>query len=319
MKQKVLLIDTLHHSFSDLLRDAGFEVVEGYSLSRDEIKIRLNEFAGVAIRSRFKIDADLLSAADELKFIARAGAGMENIDVHAANAKGITCLSAPEGNKDAVAEHAIAMLLALFNHIIRADAEVRNGLWRREENRGIELQGKTIAIIGFGNMGSTFAKRLRGFDVNILAYDKYITINKNAFPWVQQVELNEIYKHAEIVSLHLPLTAETNYFVDDKFLSSFSKPVWLINTARGKNVNTQALVEALKNGRVKGAALDVLEYEALSFEQLDASSFPEPFKYLVASDKVILSPHIAGWTHESNEKIAKVLAEKIINLYKEFT
>jgi len=204
------------------------------------------------------------------------------------------------------------MLLMLFNNLKRADSEVRTGIWKREENRGVELQGKTIGIIGFGNMGSAFAEKLKGFGVNILVYDKYITVDATKFPFVTQTTLQTVFDEATILSLHVPLTNETNYLVNDDFLHHFKNPIYLINTARGKVVNTAALVNHLKSGTVLGACLDVLEYESLSFEQLAQTNMPEAFQYLIASDKVILSPHIAGWTHESNEKIARVLATKII-------
>lgn len=294
------------------MSEAGIECDDGTHLSKEEIWPIINEYDGIAIRSRFKIDKDFLEHCNRLKFIARAGAGMENIEVHVAEAKGITCINAPEGNRDAVGEHAIGMLLMLFNHLKRADAEVRQGIWKREENRGTELQGKTIGIIGFGNMGSAFAEKLRGFGVQILAYDKYIRIDQSVYPFVIQIALEKIFAETDILSLHVPLTAETNYLVNDHFLKQFKKPIYVINTSRGKVVDTNALVNQIKGGRVIGACLDVLEYESISFEQLAHANMPEAFQYLVQSEKVILSPHIGGWTHESNEKIARVLAEKII-------
>ncbi len=313
---KVLIIDTIHPVFNHLINQAGIECGDGTHLSKDEILESINEYDGIQIRSRFKIDKDFLEKCNRLKFIARAGAGMENIDVRVASEKGIACINAPEGNRDAVGEHAIGMLLMLFNHLKRADAEVRQGIWKREENRGIELQGKTIGIIGFGNMGSAFAEKLRGFGVQILAYDKYIAISQTVFPFVIQTSLEKIFKETDILSLHVPLTAETNYLVNDHFLQQFKKPIYLINTSRGKVVETNALVNQIKAGRVIGACLDVLEYESISFEQLAHANMPEAFQYLVQSEKVILSPHIGGWTHESNEKIARVLAEKIIQVLK---
>ena len=312
---KVLLIDTMHPSFSEILIENGIEVVEGYHLSREEILASINTYSGLAIRSRFKLDASFLeTAATSIKVIGRAGAGMENIDVMHATKLGIQCVNAPEGNRDAVGEHAIGMLLMLMNHLRRADAEVRNGIWRREENRGDELEGKTVGLIGFGNMGSAFARRLIGFGVRILVVDPYITISKEKFPHVEQVDMSTLHREADVVSLHVPLTEETKNMINREWFAALSKPIWFINTARGKNVVTADLTEAIENGIVRGAALDVLEYEAISFEKIDAASLPLPFQYLVKSDRVVLSPHIAGWTHESNEKIARVLARKMIDI-----
>jgi D-3-phosphoglycerate dehydrogenase len=315
MKGKILLIDTLHPSFKSSLELLGFVCDEGYAMSKDEILSIIKDYNGVAIRSRFKIDADFLSKASHLTFIARAGAGMENIDAEAASKHGINLINAPEGNRDAVGEHAIGMLLAMMNHLLRADNEVRHGIWKREENRGDEIQGKTIGIIGFGNMGTAFAKKLQGFEVNMLVYDPYIKIDQQQYPYVKQVSIDTIFEQADIISLHVPLTAETNKMVNADFLSKFKKPIRLINTARGKVVETAALTDAMKKGTVLNVALDVLEYESISFENLDASQLPEPFQYLIKSDRAILSPHIGGWTHESNEKIAQTMVTKITKLF----
>ena len=312
---KILLIDTMHASFSKTLQENGIEIVEGYHLSREEILSSISEYSGIAIRSRFKLDASFLdAAAGSVKVIGRAGAGMENIDVKHASKLGIQCVNAPEGNRDAVGEHAIGMLLMLMNHLRRADAEVRNGIWRREENRGDELEGKTVGLIGFGNMGSAFARRLTGFGVRILVVDPYITISKEKFPHVEQVDMATLQREADVVSLHVPLTDETRNMINRQWFTALSKPIWFINTARGKNLVTVDLTEAIENGIVRGAALDVLEYEAISFEKIDSASLPLPFQYLIKSDRVVLSPHIAGWTHESNEKIARFLAQKMIDV-----
>ncbi|MFM7016207.1 MAG: NAD(P)-dependent oxidoreductase [Bacteroidota bacterium] len=313
----VLLIDTLHPAFIETLKANGVKYVEGYHFSKEEIIAQQEKYNGMAIRSRFKLDADFLNNLTHTAVIGRAGAGMENIDASAAKENNITLVNAPEGNKDAVGEHAIGMLLALNNHLIRVNQEVRNGIWKREENRGIEIQGKTVAVIGFGNMGKAFAKKLQGFECTILVYDPYLDINKAEFPYVTQVDLPKIYEDADIVSLHVPLTEETNQMVDHRFIYSFKKEITLINTARGKVVNTLSLVEAMNDKKVKYAALDVLEYEATSFENLDASQLPEAFQYLIQSDRVLLSPHIAGWTLESNIKIATILANKMIAVFKE--
>jgi len=316
-KPVVLLIDTLHPSFIDTLTQHGVDYVEGYHMTKEEILSQQENYNGMAIRSRFKLDEAFLNTLTNTVVIGRAGAGMENIDANATANNNITLVNAPEGNKDAVGEHAIGMLLALNNHLIRVNQEVRNGIWKREENRGVEIQGKTIAVIGFGNMGKAFAKKLQGFEVNIIVYDPYITISKNEFPYATQVSLEEVFSQADIISLHVPLTEETNQMVNESFFNSFKKEITLINTARGKVVNTQALVNAMEAGNVKYAALDVLEYESVSFENLDASKLPEAFQYLIKSERVLLSPHIAGWTLESNVKIATTMANKMIAVFKE--
>ena len=316
-KPVVLLIDTLHPSFIDTLTQHGVDYVEGYHMTKEGILSQQENYNGMAIRSRFKIDEAFLNTLTNTVVIGRAGAGMENIDAIAAAKNNITLINAPEGNKDAVGEHAIGMLLALNNHLIRVNQEVRNGIWKREENRGVEIQGKTIAVIGFGNMGKAFAKKLQGFETNIIVYDPYITISKTEFSYVTQVSLEEVFNQADIISLHVPLTEETNQMVNESFLNSFKKEITLVNTARGKVVNTQSLVDGMKSRKVKYAALDVLEYESVSFENLDASKLPEAFQYLIKSDRVLLSPHIAGWTLESNVKIATTMANKMIAVFKE--
>lgn len=311
---KILIIDSIHPSFKKIVEEKGFVCEDGTGWNKEEIILKINNYTGVVIRSRFKLDKDFLSHADNLKFIARAGAGMENIDVHYATSKGIACLNSPEGNRDAVGEHAIGMLLSLFNNLNKAGSEVRKGIWLREENRGVELQGKTVGIIGFGNMGSTFAKKLSGFEVNIIAYDKYIAIDSIKFPFVQQVSMEKIFEESDILSLHIPLTDETQYLVNDDFINRFKKNIYIINTSRGPILNTADLVKNLKKGKVKGACLDVLEYESTSFENFSSNDIPELMQYLMTSDKVILTPHIAGWTFESNEKMAKTLTAKVLEL-----
>jgi D-3-phosphoglycerate dehydrogenase len=266
------------------------------------------------LRSKFKITKEIIDSAPNLKCIARVGAGMENIDVEYATQKGIACVNSPEGNRDAVAEHALGMLLALFNNLVKANAEVRDGKWLREENRGVEFCGKTIGIIGYGNMGAAFAQRLQGFGVNVLAYDKYKTNFGNDF--IKESRLEDIFEQADILSLHTPLTEETHYLINDAFIKQFKKNIYVVNTARGKCLNTTDLVKNLESGKVLGACLDVLEYEAVSFEGIDEKEIPQPLQYLLRSDKVILTPHIAGWTKESNIKLAEFLAEKIITVLK---
>ena len=313
--KKILIIDTIHPVFKELLTAHDFTVVDGTAYSKKEIINIIHDFSGLVIRSRFKLDKEILENASSLDFIARAGAGMENIDVPYAEEKGIACINAPEANRVAVGEHALAMLLSLFNKIVIVDKQVRKGQWSREENRGIELTGKTVGIIGFGNMGSAFAEVLRGFNVSILAYDKYLKIDTGNYPNVQQVDLPEIFKSADVLSLHVPLTAETEYFVDAGFFRQFRKYIYIINTSRGKVINTNDLVAAMKSGKVLGACLDVIEYERASFEQLSTDQLPDAWHFLINCENVVLSPHIAGWTMESHRKISEVLANKVIQLF----
>lgn len=312
-KKKVLFVDTAHPWLDEALTQLGFECTWATGNDRQEILKMLPGMDGAIIRSKMKFDREALDHADSLKFIGRVGAGMENIDVEYATSKGIACLSAPEGNRDAVGEHALGMLLALMNHLLRVDAEVRKGIWIREGNRGTEIGGKTVAIIGYGNMGSSFAEKLSGFGANVIAYDKFKTGFSELF--VKEVQMEEIFAEADILSLHVPLSDETRGMVDQSFLAGFKKPIYVINTARGQCLDTTALMDALDDGKVLGAALDVLEYEKLSFENLDKDALPETFKRLIRSKKVILSPHIAGWSHESGYKMADVLVQKISALF----
>jgi len=305
---RVLFIDRVHPSLKNNLKENYLVCDESYHLSKEEIEKMIHNYEGIIIRSRFTIDSDFIKKAKNLKFIARAGSGLENIDVKFAQSKNIKCFNASEGNRQAVAEHAIGMILSLFNNLNTADREVRNGKWEREGNRGIELEGKTVGIIGFGNTGSAFANALQGFRVKILAYDKYLT----DYPFQNSME--EIYKQSDIVSLHIPLTEETRGLVNDNFINNFEKDFYFINTARGKCANTKSIVNSLKNGKLKGACLDVLEHEKTSFENLSKIGFADEMKYLINSEKTILSSHIAGWTIESNVKIAKILTEKILDI-----
>jgi D-3-phosphoglycerate dehydrogenase len=309
--KKVIFIDSVHPILAERLEAAGYVCEWKNELNRDEILSILKDYEGAVIRSKFKFDREVFDASPNLKWIARSGAGMENIDTQLAKKRGVKCFNSPEGNRDAVAEHAIGMLLMLFNQLIQADTEVRKGEWNREKNRGIELKGKTVGILGFGFMGEAFAQRLQGFGVNVIAYDKYRSNFGNDF--IQEVDLPTLFKQTDVLSIHLPLTEETTFMVDANFINQFKKPIYLINTARGKNVKTADLIAALKSGKVLGACLDVLEYEKSSFESLKADELPEPFQYLKNSNKVILSPHVAGWTHESYAKLSSVLAEKILN------
>jgi D-3-phosphoglycerate dehydrogenase len=301
---KILFIDTVHPLLKQELEKENHICDTAYNKSKTEIEQIISNYQGIIIRSRFKIDKQFIDCGSNLKFIARAGSGLENIDVDYAENKNIHCYNAAEGNRQAVAEHALGMLLSLFNNLNTADQEIRNGVWEREGNRGIELAGKTVAIIGYGNNGSAFAKVLKGFNVKILAYDKYLK------DYSYKNTMESIYNEADIVSLHIPLTEETTYLVDDKFINSFEKNIYLINSARGKCTNTKHLVAALENGKIKGVCLDVFEYEKTSFENLSQEGFTNDMQNLMNSKNTILSPHIAGWTKESNVKIAEVLLNK---------
>jgi len=307
---KILFVDTVHPYLEEKLKEKGFSTFHFSSTNKNEFIAQVGEYDGLVIRSKFLLDKELLDYCTRVKFIARAGAGMENIDVAYAQKKGILCINSPEGNRDAVGEHALAMLLMLLNHLKKADGEVRKGVWIRAENRGYEIMGKTVGLIGYGNTGSQLAKKLSGFECEILVYDKYKKNISDAY--VKQVEMDEIFEKADILSLHIPLTPETEYLVNRDFISQFKKPIYFINTSRGKNVKTVDLVDALKSTKVLGACLDVLEYESTSFENMDANNMPAPFQYLINSPNVVLTPHIAGWTHESNYKMSFYLAEKIL-------
>ena len=301
---KILFIDTVHPLLKQELEKENHICDSAYNKSKTEIQQIISNYQGIIIRSRFKIDKQFIDCGSNLKFIARAGSGLENINVEYAENKNIHCYNAAEGNRQAVAEHALGMLLSLFNNLNNADQEVREGKWERERNRGIELAGKTVGIIGYGNNGSAFAEVLKGFNVKILAYDKYLT------NYPQKSSMETINKEADIISLHVPLTDETTYLVDDNFIKRFVKNFYLINTARGKCVNTKNLVKALENKKIKGACLDVLEYEKTSFENLSKDGLTSDMQYLMNAKNTILSPHIAGWTAESNVKIAEVLLNK---------
>jgi D-3-phosphoglycerate dehydrogenase len=313
MSFSVLFIDSNHSILQESLEKVGIQCDLNYHWTLAQIEANIHLYDGIVIRSRIRLGKELIDKGTQLRFIARAGAGMENIDVAYAESKGIRCLHSPEGNRDAVAEHAVGMLLALFNNLCRGNREVREGKWIREGNRGLELMGKTVGIIGYGNMGGAFAHRLSGFGVTVLAYDKYKSNFSDSF--ATECTLEHLQKEADIVSLHTPLTEETSYLANDSFFQKFSKDIFLINTARGKVVNTTDLLKNLESGKIKGACLDVLEFESGSFEELGAA--PEAFQELIRSEKVMLSPHIAGWTKESNIKIAEVLAGKILLLLKD--
>jgi D-3-phosphoglycerate dehydrogenase / 2-oxoglutarate reductase len=305
---KILHLDTNHELLINQLSNLGFTNHEDYNSSKVEVESKIQNYDGIILRSRFSIDKQFLDAAKNLKFIGRVGAGLENIDCDYAEKKGITLIAAPEGNRNAVGEHALGMLLSLFNKLNKADAEVRAGKWLREDNRGIELDGKTVGLIGYGNMGKAFAKKLRGFDVEVLCYDIKDNVgDENAL----QVSLSEFQEKVDVLSLHTPQTSLTLNMIDAKCINQFKKPFWFINTARGKSVVTADLVSALKSSKVLGAGLDVLEYEKASFENLFSSEMPEAFQYLIQAQNVILSPHVAGWTVESKQKLAQTIVDKI--------
>jgi len=310
---RVLFIDSTHPRLLEMLEEAGFDCQYTPELSKDELLNIFDQFDGFIIRSKFKLTKTELDKATRLKFIGRVGAGLENIDVPYAESKGISCFNAPEGNRDAVGEHALGMLLCLFNNLCRCNAEVSKGMWRREENRGLEIKGKTVGIIGYGNMGNAFAQRLKGFGCKVIAYDKYKFDYTDEF--CEEKQLQYLFEQCDILSLHIPQTEETMFMVNDDFLSQFKKPFFLINTARGKIVKISGLVKHLKTGQVRGACLDVLEYEKTSFEDLHANELPEDFQYLIDTDNVLLSPHVGGWTHESNIKLSEVTAQKIIDKF----
>jgi D-3-phosphoglycerate dehydrogenase len=309
--KKVIFIDSVHPILAKKLEKAGYQCDWKTELSRVEILPILKDYEGAVIRSKFKFDTEVFEAAPNLKWIARSGAGMENIDQAEAQKRGVKCFNSPEGNRDAVAEHALGMILSLFNNLKRSDTEVRQGQWNREKNRGLELKGKTVGILGYGYMGEAFAKRLQGFGVKVIAYDKYKSDFGNEL--VQEVSLEAFFLQTEILSIHLPLTEETTFMINESFLNQFANDLFVINTARGKNVRTEDLVSALRSGKVKGACLDVLEYEKLSFEGLKAAELPQAFQYLRQAENVVLTPHVAGWTQESYVKLSEVLAEKILS------
>lgn len=311
---KVLLIDTVNDVLTEQLQKAGFEIYYGIDYTREKLLSEIHKYNGLILRSRITIDKEIVDSASKLRFVARVGSGMESIDTDYCRTKNIVCLNSPEGNRNAVAEHCLGMLLCLNNKLLVADVEVKNGEWNREKNRGTEIESKTIGIIGYGNTGSSFAEKLSGFNCKILAYDKYKTGFGNNL--VHEASMDEIFSESDILSLHIPLTEETNSLVDEDYINKFRKSFTLLNTSRGPIIKTSDLVNALQEGKIKAAGLDVIEYEETSFEKArNLNSIPD-FKILAQCKNVILSPHIAGWTHESHIKLSLVLAEKIIELYR---
>lgn len=310
---KILLIDTNHPLLQAGLEKLGCICDEDYTSTKQQIEKKISSYNGVVIRSRFDIDKQFLDKASNLKFIARVGSGLESIDEKYASKKGVHLIAAPEGNRNAVGEHVLGMLLSLFNNLKKSDLEIRNGKWLREENRGIELEGKTVGIIGYGNMGKSFAKKLRGFDVEVICYDiKDGVGDENC----KQVTIEELQEKTDVLSLHTPFNELSHNMVNTEFINRFKKSFYLINTARGSAVVTDHLVEALKNKKILGACLDVLEYEKLSFENLfKYETLPEAFDYLIQAENILLSPHIAGWTVESKIKLAQTIIAKIESIF----
>ena len=312
---QVLFIDTAHPILQERLQNLNYTCHSFPHYTYDDYAKCIANYDGIIIRSKIKLDKDILQKAKKLKFIGRVGAGLENIDLEYAQSQGIACLNSPEGNRDAVAEHALGMILALRNHLLRVNQEVRQGIWLRAENRGFEMKGKTIALIGYGNMGKAFAQRLSGFEMNVIAYDKYLSNYSDKY--ARETSLEEVYNTADILSFHVPLSQETNYLFKQSWIDKMQKPFYLINTARGPVVHTQDLLNAIDKGQVLGAALDVLEFEGLSFEKINTQELNTTYKRLMESEKVLLSPHIAGWTVESHIKLSSFIADKIeaLNLH----
>ncbi len=308
-KNKVIILDPPHPLLTERLEKLGLELDFDFESSVEELEKIIHQYDGLVIRSRMKLQAPLLERASRLKFIARYGVGTEHIDLDYAEKQGIAVFNSPEGSKDAVGEHALGMLLMLMNHLGRADREIREGQWKREPNRGLEIKGKTVGILGYGNMGNAFAQRLTGFEARVIAYDKYKTDYGNQY--AEAVSLEQLFEESDILSIHIPYMPSNHYFIDKTFLSSFKKNIYLVNTARGLVLNTAELVEAMESGKVIGAAIDVIEYEETSFVKLDLSELPEPFQYLRRSDRTVLAPHIGGWSMEAKVGHARVLAEKI--------
>ena len=307
---KVLHVDINHPLIIEQFNELGFQNDEDYKATKAEIETKIHEYDGLIIRSRFSIDAEFLGKATNLKFIGRLGAGLENIDVRYAKAKDMFLAAAPEGNRNAVGEHTLGMLLSLFNKLNSADKEVRNGKWHREGNRGLELEGKVVGIIGYGNMGKAFAKKLKGFDVDeVICYDIEGGVEDDN---ARQVGIMELHQRTHVLSLHVPQTEATMGMINSEFIDKFHNPFWILNTARGKCVNTTDLVTAIKSGKILGAGLDVLEYEKSSFEDMFTDKkLPEAFQYLIEAENVLLTPHVAGWTVESKIKLAQTVVDKI--------
>lgn len=306
-KKQILIVDDLHPVFKQEAEALGYAVTDEPLFTREQTLAAIKDYEGLAVRTKFEVDREMMDAAPRLKFIARAGAGMDNVDDAYAKEKGIICINAPEGNADAVAEHSIAMLLSLMNNLRQADQQVRQGIWDREANRAWELKGRTFGIIGYGYMGQALAQKLQGFGLDVIAYDKYKTGFSDAY--AREVSMEEIVKFSDVLSLHIPLTRETRQLVNDEYLFHFRKPIFFLNTSRGEIVQTEAILKAIEQGKILGAGLDVLEIE--KFPALSEQSW---YPSLIENNKLLLSPHVAGWTFESYRKISEVLAAKLKNL-----
>lgn len=306
--KRVLITDDCHPVLNEGLARLGYACDYQPDITPEATLAAIAEYEGLIINSKITVNRAFLDAAPRLRFIGRLGSGMEIVDRAEAAARGVAVVSSPEGNRNAVAEQALGMLLALANNLIRADREVRSMVWRREANRGFELAGRTIGLIGFGHTGSQFARKLSGMEMTVLAYDKYKSDYTAGMPWVQEASLKEIQQNADIISLHLPLTAETKHLVNESFIADCRKGFVLLNTSRGACIDTRAVVAALEDGRIGGACLDVFENEKTpTFSEAETALY----KRLYALDQVVLSPHIAGWTHESKRRLAEILVEKI--------
>jgi D-3-phosphoglycerate dehydrogenase len=309
--KKVIFLDTVHEVLANRLTNSGeYRCIDGTTWDLETCKNKLSDAHGIVIRSRFTLDESFLKHAPKLEFIARSGAGMENIDELYCEQRNISCFNAPEGNRNAVGEHALGMLLCMMNKIHLGNREVKAGIWDREGNRGVELDGKTVGIIGFGNNGSAFAKKLRGFDVTLLAYDKYKTGYGDDF--VIEATLEAVLRKSDVISFHIPQNNETCYFANEEFFDALGKPIFLLNLSRGKIVETKSLISAIGQNKVISAGLDVNEFEKKSFENFFDEHSNEELKYLLESDKILLTPHVGGWTHESYFKLSDVLADKIL-------
>jgi D-3-phosphoglycerate dehydrogenase len=304
LKNNILIVDDIHPVFMEIAEAKGYQCDYKPTIKPDEALQILGDYTGLVIRSKFRLNRQYLDTAKNLRFICRAGAGMDNIDEAYAAEKGITLINAPEGNMDAVGEHAVGLLLSLMNNFNTADEQIRDGSWQREANRGYELKGRTVGIIGYGFMGKSFAKKLSGFEVNVIAYDKYKTGFSDRY--AREVSMEEIVKHSDVLSLHIPLTAETDGLVSEEYLFHFKKPIFFINTSRGKTARVRAILDAIKQGKILGAGLDVLEVE-----RFPSLAEQEWFNELKQSGKVILTPHVAGWTFESYRKISEVMGSKL--------
>lgn len=310
-KGKVLITEKIHPILAKVLTQNGWKCTHYQQITYKEVIAAIPAYNGLIVRSGIRVDRALIDQAPNLQFIGRTGSGMEHIDITYAQQKGIICLNSPEGNRDAVAEHTLGMLLSLLHKIAKADRELRRGEWHRKANTGIELRGKTVGIVGYGNMGHAFAQRLQGFSVKILAHDKYKTGFGNQY--VEEAQLTDLFEQADIISIHLPLTPETHYFINNNFVRQFAKPIFLLNTSRGGILHTQEILDALEQRQLLGLGLDVFENEnRQTFSEKDEHCFER----LSRHPNVVMTPHTAGWSQQSTYNIAYILAEKIVNIFR---